>query len=1223
MNTLTPEQKSAVDFHGDLLVVASAGTGKTTTLVARCEKYIFDSNNPVSLDRILMVTFTEAAAAEMKLRIRRKLEEALVSGKPDSNAATQYALLPTAHISTLHSFCLRLVKLYFHELGLDPQIEVLEEGQARLLALRVLDEIFNRHYEGKSEFDKRVQDLIAVRSRGYDAAIREKILKLYYFAASLPFSDVWLKKQLEVFNNPEPDFWISLLDKEIHNWAGDWISRMEPISNVKNVEICLNALRQIRSCNSFEEALPLLKKCKNAIEDTWQRGTATSVRDRYLKEFIKDLEFFCSYLNETDNPSALDPLKEDWNLVRGQMATLIELAIEFNEEFSKAKREVNAVDFNDLEQMTLKLLFDSESKRTVIAEELQRRFDLIFVDEYQDINPVQHLIITAISREGGNRFLVGDGKQSIYQFRHANPYIFLKLADDWRENSNIGKVVNLTYNFRSHPEILDFVNALFFALMKKDVADMEYSEDAFLRSGVVQNTSNEGTESKPSPRVELHIILKDEDNENDADEYNNSDVSAEEPTIVQKEAAVIAERIRKLKNSGFEIFDKKSGSKRKIEWRDIAILLRSPANKSEIYAREFAIQGIPLIIPSGDALGAIECQDLINLLRLLDNPYQDLPLAAVLYSPLVGFSILELSLLRAASPKGKLWNAMKKFPQSKQDLEKRINESSMPDEEKQRLLKALESAAAKAEYFLGMYERWRKICRQISLSQTLEIILDDTQYIAWCQGQADGVRKYANVQVLLELTRQFDPLQRQGLSRFLRYIDSREEAEIETEPISYEGENAVRLMSIHQSKGLEFPVVFVADLGKKFNFRDISSDIILDDELGICPKVYSGLPGQNYPSPPHWVARKKKLRKLIGEEIRLLYVALTRGCDLVILTGSAATKRIKNLKDKLNNYEFTPQAITASQNMLEWICLWLWNHYKDDEWFEKEQGIARQLWWTKRKIDYASQISFIEKADSESRSDLTREEYKPEELIALDEKLKWTYPNKEDTLLTAKTSVSDIRRRFMQDLEEESSNLFRLSRLSVFTEPSEKPEELSATERGELYHKFLELVDLKKVNSVAELNDEIQRLIQSGKLSTDAAVNIDTEKIFQFWNSDTGRLFLSNISYLRRELPFTVKIAAKDLNVLPYFRHIKSLNDDFIILQGVIDLAMISDKEIWILDFKTDHINPEQIGERMQEYLPQLDLYGYALNKIFKLPVTHKWLHFIFLNKTIELPSGN
>lgn len=1219
MNTLTPEQQRAIDLKGDLLVVASAGTGKTTTLVSRCEKYIFDSENPVSLDRILMVTFTEAAAAEMKLRIRRKLEEALVRAGSDSNVATQYALLPTAHISTLHSFCLRLVKLYFHELGLDPQIEVLEEGHARLLALEVLDDVFNRHYTGESEFDKRVQDLIAIRCRGYDTIIRNKVLQLHYFAASLPFSDVWLKKQLEIFNNPRPEYWISLLDDVIKNWINDWKDRVRFFREVENVKKCFEALEKINPDNGFLNALSQLNECKKAMHEKWPRGTVKDVRDRYFKEFIKDLEFFCSYWTDTDEADALNVLQNDWDIARRQITTLIELAIEFNQEFSKAKREINAVDFNDLEQMTLKLLFDSEGRRTSVAEELRRRFDLIFVDEYQDINPVQHSIISAISRESGNRFLVGDVKQSIYQFRHANPYIFLKLADEWSRSVDSKSVVNLTYNFRSRPEILRFVNNVFSLLMRGDAVDIQYDESVFLKPGIINGSNENEQEIDETPRVELHIIL-DEDIADNGEEENEN-VGEEEPTTIQKEAAIIAERIRNLKKSGFEVFDKRLSAKRKVEWRDIAILLRSPANRAEIYAREFAIQGIPLIVPCGDALGSIECQDLINLLRLLDNPYQDLPLAAVLYSPLVGFSILELSLLRQALPKGRLWNALKKFPETKPTLEKKILESNvLDDEQRQRLLKAVESAANKADGFAQMFDKWRKICRQISLSQTLEVVLDDTQYIAWCQGQADGVRKHSNVQVLLELTRQFDPLQRQGLTRFLRYIDSREEAEIETEPISSEGENAVRLMSIHQSKGLEFPVVFVSDLGKKFNLMDIRSDIILDDELGICPKVYSELPGQNYPSPSHWLAKRKKLRRLMSEEIRLLYVALTRACDLLILTGSTTTKRIQNLQNRLPDGVLTPQAITSSQNMLEWIGLWLWQYYKTGGWYEKEYDRAGELWWTMRKVNYANLISFIEKPQTETASDKGIENCKPEELVALDEKLKWTYPNISDTLQAAKTSVSDIRRQFMKDLEEESTNIFKFIRPTIITKPSETTEDLSAIERGELYHKLLELLDLSKVSSMADLTDEVTRLIQIGKLPADVLSGIDLEKIYQFWNSDVGRLFLLNGLNLRRELPFTVKIAEKDLKTLPYFRHIQSLKDDFIILQGVVDLAMVSEKEIWILDYKTDRIVPEQIDERMREYLPQLNLYGFALTKIFKLPVTHKWIHFIFLNKTVELP---
>lgn len=1207
--SLTDEQLAAINANGDLLVVASAGTGKTSTLISRCERFIFDEVNPIPLDRILMVTFTEAAAAEMRLRIRKKLEDALFKSKYNENVVKQLALLTVANISTLHSFCLQLIRTYFYLLELDPQIYVFDEGQARILALKTLDVIFRQHYEGNDEYSQRVKQLIIDRARGYDPFVKDDVLRLYYFAQSLPKAQLWLKSQYDIYNNPQPVKWEEALNSEFADWVNHWKGKLPRWQNIENVANCISELEKILPNTPLNQAFKHLQQIKNYLDADWKPGTA-KIKNNFLGEFVRDVDFFVS-LQPIKNPDGTieNPILNDWELTRHQIKTLIELAIEFDTKFSAAKRESGGVDFNDLEQMTIKLLVDDNDKPTLVAEELRSRFDLIFVDEYQDINSAQHTIISSICRTGNqsNRFIVGDVKQSIYRFRRANPYIFQKLRTDWSNNQEHKSVVQLSKNFRSDKKILSFVNELFSKLMRLETGRVGYNKDAFLVSGL--EDSNDDSDSRN--RVELHLFLKGGENEEDAIDDKNGDES--EPTAIQKEAAMIAERLKSLKESKFKIKDKESGEMRELEWRDMVVLLRSPATRSEIYVREFNDRNVPLIMPCGNVFNAIEVQDIINLLRLIDNPLQDLPLAAVLRSPLVGFTNKELTLIRVAAKGGRLWTALNIFINSTQNIKNKIGESiSIDTEEYQEILEILDSARRKGIGFIELFNKWRGLSRQVSLSHCIETILDDTQYCIWCQAQVGGAQKHSNIQLLLGITRQFDPLQRQGLARFLRYIDANKEAEIEIEPASVEGENAVRMMSIHQSKGLEFPVVCIADTAKKFNLMDVYSDIILDDSLGICPKVHLSSFAQIYPSPIHWVARRRNLQESIGEEIRLLYVAMTRARDMLIISGSASLSMIEKLKDVSTAGDISPNAILKSQNYLQWICLWLWSHYNDDKWYDSGGGIVSSLVWRINKFDYSAASAQKQSAEKYNDETATEDSDKLEEL---EKRFSWVYPFINATKEPAKTSVSEIRRRIVD--EDDSVKIFTPPIRRIIVKPTSGQKKLPAVVRGEAYHKFLELIDFNKCATIDGVVNELNRLVAEGSISLDYAAAIVPEKIFNFWSSETGKMLLSNAKNLHRELPFTIRMNPKESGLKIMLSD--GTEDEFVVVQGVIDLCMISENEIWLLDYKTDEMKPDEIEIKNKEYIPQIELYSYALRIIYNRPVTKKWLHYFSIDKTIGI----
>ncbi|HTA95774.1 MAG TPA: UvrD-helicase domain-containing protein, partial [Verrucomicrobiae bacterium] len=848
MENLTQSQQLAIAADGNVLVMAGAGTGKTHTLVARCLNLLCEEK--VSLDEILIVTFTEAAATEMRQRLRTALEKKS-QGNPDgSHCAEQLALFDAAHIGTLHGFCFKLIREHFHELGLDPQISILDEGQTRLLADETLEEQFNSHYENEDEFSLAIQDLIKIYGNGRDEKIRALVLRLHHYSQTRPDAENWLAQQIEIFSATESTQWREWFSAAISSWRGEWLPVLKSLKteNPKAAE-CLDILREADSPDVFQKVL--------AADENYPARKKTALR-KPLEDFFDDAKFLNSLAATNKN----DPLAEDWKWIRGHMQTLLRLAREFAENFSARKRNDGVLDFHDLEQFALKLLWNFETEKpTEIAKRRREKLRFIFVDEYQDINAAQDKIISALSRDGAgaNRFLVGDVKQGIYRFRLADPKIFRDYARDWRGKT--GQTIPLTENFRSRESLLNFVNSVFEPLTREEIGGVNYDDEAKLKFGSPETREDFSVARDSSPRAELLLRLKagrndevESENESGANELADLEES-------EKEARLLALHLLKLKNSSHEIWDDAAKFFRAVEWRDMAVLLRAPSGKSEIFAKQFERAGIPLVVERGGFYDSSEILDLLSVLQLLDNPLQDVPCIAVLRSPLVGCSLDELAEIRLVAS-GHFWFALNQAqsPKSKVQIETR----------------------EKIGKFLERFHRWRKLAQQSSLSQCLEAILAETHYDDWLKSRPRGAQRHANVGRFLNLAEKFDQFQRQGLFRFLKFIEAQREIDAEPEVASVAEENAVRLMSIHQSKGLEFPIVAVADLAKNFNTQDLRGEIILDGEFGLCPKVKPPVSGRHYPSLPHWLAQQHQRREQAGEELRLLYVAMTRARDNLI-----------------------------------------------------------------------------------------------------------------------------------------------------------------------------------------------------------------------------------------------------------------------------------------------------------------------------------------------------
>jgi ATP-dependent helicase/nuclease subunit A len=1220
--SLTAAQQEAISARGNVLVVAGAGTGKTRTLVERCLACLLSEKARASIDEILVVTFTEAAAAEMRQRIRDRLEEER-QGKRHEAARwqEQLALFETAHIGTLHSFCFQLVRQHFYQLELDPQLAVLSEEEARLLAAETLDKLFQRYYSGKDPAAQAVQRLIQVQARGWDKPIRALVLRLHHYEQTLPDPAVWLEEQLGFFATPEPMIWHRWLLDAYVGWPQEWLPALDLLSHSNPVAArCAAALRKVQGEPSpaalaavFAEIALARKNCPRGKKSSWHDP---------LKEFFGEADFLASLGSVPARP---EPLAEDWTWVREQMSALLELSREFTQSFTEAKRELGVVDFHDLEQYCLRLLWDPTANQpTGIARQWRNKLRFVFVDEYQDINAAQDRIIQALSRESSqaNRFLVGDVKQSIYRFRLANPRIFQDYTERWANGPN--KVISLVENFRGREGLIEFTNSVFGLLMRRDLGGIQYDSSAALRFGVPQERQCLSLAQNAKPCAELHLLLNGGEESPETEEQPESISEVMDLQAAEKEARLIAQRLRELHGQKHPVWDAQNRQFRPVDWRDMAILLRSPAKKAESYAKEFARLNLPLEVARGGFYQSIEISDLLSLLQLLDNPLQDLPVLAVLHSPLVGLNVSELAEIRLTAPKARFWSALiswhrtkgAKFGSEGQGVSSLSSQNTAPDG-----FAGFETHSLVSR-FLKRFARWRRLARQVALSRCLETVLAETHYAAWLLTQPRGQERHAHVQRLLLLAQEFDRFQRQGLFRFLKFVEAQQAAETEPEVAVAPAENAVRLMSIHQSKGLEFPVVVVADAAKPFNLVDLRADIILDEKYGLCPQIKPPHTGKRYPSLPYWLARKRQRRELLGEELRLLYVAMTRARDLLLLSGSVSHRAFA--QGWLQQSQPDTAALLGARSYSDWLALWF-SHNVGIAAMDLQEGSTHLLRWF---IHHHSELAEPVQTPTEPPEEANPITFGSESWSQLEQRLSWQYPFSAATQQPAKTSVSALRRQAVAEFQDEVVQLFPENgpALSTLRESPSNPtgmstSKLTASDIGRVHHQFLELICLDRTGSAAALREEAGRLQQQGHLTLAQTAILDYEALAQFWSSSLGQRILSRQTFVHRELPFTVRFSAPEVASLVGLPLEASLEGELVLVQGVVDLAVLAPNEIWLVDFKTDQLDSSELASRVKTYEPQVRLYASALFRVYRRPVSESWLYFLSLKQAVSVQA--
>jgi ATP-dependent helicase/nuclease subunit A len=1103
-------------------MLAGAGTGKTKTLVERCIARLADANNPAGIEDFLIVTFTEAAAAEMKSRIREAIGARTACPRVDE----QLALLPTADIGTLHSFCLKLVRQHFHQLELDPQLTVLEESAARLLMDEALDDLLEHALERPS-----VREL--AETQGGEYWLRRLLLRLHDYTQTLADPQGWFDAQL----NASSRQWEQWLLDGFEEFKGYWIPVLQQQS-LKNDRAHLWAthLQRFPTVRSPAEINACLAPI---VELDWPNGT---------KHLRKAVEKFYDGVEFLHSLCAKDALREDWQWTRGHMETLLTLAHEFSRAYADRKRHEATLDFHDFEQFTLRLLRQNKLPP----------FKHVLVDECQDINAAQDAILRGLSDH--NLFLVGDVKQSIYRFRLADPRIFQHYKTRWEKE---GRVIPLSENFRSRAALLDFINPLFADLMQFGIGGVAYDEDARLKCARKDTVSNVTPESGPHPLVEVHLL-----NDNGEEPDDDSEFLVAELTRTEKEAGMVAQRLSELKE------------RHSLSWKDIVVLMRSPSHKAETYAREFARRNIPLQAEQGDFYECAEISDLLSLLQVLDNPLQDVPLLAVLRSPIVGLSLDELAQIRMANPRGQFWKALARWHE------------------------IYPGSDSKVSVFLKRFSRWRQIARETSLSQRLETILSETFYLDWLRTQSRPEQRLANVRRFLTLAARFDPLQRHGLRRFLHFVEAQRETEVNSEPIPTSNADAVQLMSIHKSKGLEFPIVVVADLAKPFNFADLNGRVLLDEVYGLCPQVKPPRVNILYPSLPHWLASRRQRAESIGEELRLLYVAMTRAKDRLILTSAIPS----NAAEKWPSTILTPHKLISSRSYIDWLGPWFASRAGDLQWLDKPRGACDLFEW----FTHASPPKTAE-MPLKSEPPVAQPSSPPVENARA-----WTYPHLSATKEVATQRVTSLRERLAEDDvtalyplpygrgSEKNTNQSR-DRKGAGTTQSRG--NLSARQLGNAHHQFLQLMSLHGPWTEPALKMQAEAMHKGGYL--DDFENLNYPALLAFWQSDLGQRVLANCKFLHREIPFTARMSGGDIKATGLAA------DEFIVVRGAVDLVVVLEKEIWVIDFKTDSVD---LDRALRIYTPQVQLYGLALKRIYKRPAL-LYLHFLTLNRTAQVPS--
>ena len=1228
----TKEQQQVIDLRDrNILVSAAAGSGKTAVLVERIISMITDEKNPVDVDKLLVVTYTEAAAAEMKERIAAAIEKKLEESPGNLNLEQQASLVHSAMITTVHKFCLSVIRDHFHVIGIDPSFRVGEEGELRLLKQDVLDEMLEEHYaKEEEEFREFVEKYGTGRT---DKKIEELILQLYEYSRSYPDPGQWLISCVEDYEidreHLEDSRMVHTVEERVRQHLGDLYGLVRqameicqlpagPYMYAEALESDEKELKKLEKADSYEKMSEVLlnfnwKKLsgkKDETVDAELRKSVQAVR-KQLKALIDGIQK--SYFYAT-----ADEWVEDMRDSAQAMRTLTGLVQEFTEHFDEKKRRRNMIDFSDMEQFALAILTrNTEGKimPSAVAEEYQERFAEVMVDEYQDSNLVQETILTSVSgmsKGRNNMFMVGDVKQSIYRFRLSRPELFMEKYDTYSVESSSCQRIDLHKNFRSRKEVLDSTNYLFEKLMFREFGGIEYDENAALYAGAEFPPVPEETDFTDKTEVLI---------------FDQQDMKARDAK--EAEARMIARRIRELMGSGC-IYDKDSDSFRKIRYKDIVILTRSIQGWAEVFSAVLAEEGIPAYSVSREGyFETYEISVLLDYLRILDNARQDLPLTAVLTSPFVGLDAEELAQIRLAYPNLSFYEAVWLCCEEKEaEAENSSGEIS-------------EAVREKLAEFTRQVRHFRSILSYTPIHDLLAKILEETGYRTFIAAMPGGEQRIANVEMLIEKACAFEGTSYKGLFNFVRYIEQLKKYNVDYGEAGIMDEQAdtVRLMSIHKSKGLEFPIVFVAGMGKSFNMQDQRGSIVIHPDWGIgIDAVDLEQRTKNPTFLKRMIQERTKLENL-SEELRVLYVAMTRAKEKMILTGTAklgeeellAVEMMEDVikrEGKQNRWKADEKDTLALYQMegakscFNWILPALMR-----EWEQAEKWIQVRL-VTREELSYgaatAGQAEILAREVLEHWD--TEKSYMPEWKELLSEQMNYTYPYLREEQMKLKFTVSELKKRIytgeqLPEMQEDRGEEMYQEEEIVPLVPEflqDQKEGLTGASRGTSYHKLMELLDFTREYTKATLEKAVKDFEKQKKMTSEMAASIRISDILLFLESGSGKRMSEAAvkGRLWREQPFVLGVDADQ--IYPGFSgESGSQKKEVILVQGIIDAYFEEEDGIVVLDYKTDRVkSAEQLKER---YHAQLEYYAQALEGLLGKPVKEKIIYSFTLREEIRL----
>ena len=1209
----TREQRQVIDLRKrNILVSAAAGSGKTAVLVERILAMIADDTNPIDIDRLLIVTFTKAAAAEMRERIGRAIEKKLEDDPQNMHLQRQSALVHIAKITTIHSFCLSIIRNYSSQLEIDPGFRVAEEGELRLLRADVLEALLGDYYESGSESFGNFIETYAMGKADY--GISDLILRLYDFSQSYPWPQKWLEECRRTYDHTElkelsKTAWMEYLIQDVQIQAEELVLQSEyglklckepdgPYMYIKAYESDRAALLLLQKAQTYEEICQVLQYLsfdrlspkKDESVDEYKKSAARAIRERIKSALKRIKEFY--YMED------VNVISQDLAGSREAVGMLIQLTLDFTQRFRDKKREKNLLDFNDFEHLALEILVEEnggEPIPTQTAVLLSHQYEEILIDEYQDSNLVQETLLKSISRERRgqpNIFMVGDVKQSIYRFRLARPELFMKKYEDYKAEDGPYQKIELHKNFRSRASVLNSINFIFYRIMRKALGNIEYTEDSALYAGAFYP---ETTDLVTGTSTELLLVDLEE---GIADKKSKEAAAQTDYTVKELEAKLIAKRIKELtdQEKGLSILDKESGNYRIAEYRDIVILLRSFSGWADVFVNVLVNEGVPAFAQSQSGyFTALEVQTVLCMLKIIDNPMDDIPLAAVLKSPIVGLSSKELAIMVSAFKNqaktgvpGGIYGAW-------------LNYLELAD--------GLEALKRKLLNFRKQLNHFRHLKTYLNIHDLLYRVLEETGYYAYASAMPLGEVRKGNLDMLIEKAVVYEKTSYHGLFHFIRYIEKLQKYDTdygEAAPMG-ENDNTVRIVTIHKSKGLEYPIVFLGGMSKAFNKQDSYHKILLHPDLGIATDYVDVERRIKSPTLMKKVFRRKTELEDMGEELRVLYVALTRAKEKLIMTGTG-----KDLPKKLEEYKdsggFGMQLpftyISKANSYLDWILMCLGS---PDQYPEAKDLFKIQVFGIKDLIRDELEKQIVAETAKEAIiamdiSAVFHEETRKE----LEKKLLYSYPYEASVSMHTKMSVSELK-QYGQMIDETKSELPFIE-ASHPTLPGflQENKPLKGALKGTAYHRVLQLLDFKEMDHTEKAGYEVRQLLEDGKISHSVYNAIYIPDLETFFHSLIGQRMIkaAKNNSLHKEEQFVMGVT-------------EEISGEMVLIQGIIDAFFEEEDGLVLVDYKTDYILEGQEKELTNRYRVQLEYYGMALEKMTGKKVKEKIIYSIGLGKGI------